>query len=102
MTNIILKFILPLIFLFLSGYISIILDSYALNLFNDNLYFIILVRTVVSTLVSFQLYRYCGTINLDTIKFIPGLLGLLFITISGISSFVSFYFYYLLLKNWKL
>ena len=101
MTNIILKFILPLTLLFISGYISIMLDSYALNLFNNNLYFIILLRTAVSTIFSLQVYNYYGINNLNSIKFIPGITGLLFIILSGISSYISFYFYYLLLKNWN-
>ena len=97
--NIIKNLIIPISIAGLSALGSLYLDSKAIILLNGNIYLAVLIRSILTTLISFRAFIDFGIYNINSIKLIPGFQGFFALVLSAITSFITNYFYFLFMKN---
>ena len=101
--NIIFEIIFPGLLTIISGMASLFLDNKAIKLLNNNLYFAVLVRSTLTTLISIAYFiRNQKLDDLNKIGFLSGSYGISLLIVSAITSYITSYFYYLLIKNFNI
>ena len=93
------NFVIPLFIAGVSGLGSLYLDGKAINLLNQNIYLAVLIRSILTTYISFRIFIDYGITDIKTIEIIPGFQAFFALFLSGITSFITSYYYYIFIRN---